>query len=168
LRFAMRTGRLPLHAFAAAALLDHVEHLETELADEIPVEQLVGHVSTVAIPLALILGAAASPYHVLRVARLLAAKPTRRALVAVIWLGASGRSAVAGDDLLQLLPQPFARDWRRAAAGKQKLAGASLDPLADIRLAEGIRNRLAFLFKPKPKKQQKPKTEFVVPKSATA
>jgi len=124
-RFAMRTGRLPLHAFAAEALLDYVGHLEPELADAIPVEQLVDRVSTVAIPLALILGAAATPDHVLCVARTLAAKPTRRALVAVIWLGASARSATTGDDLLQLLPEPFARAWRRAAAGRQKLAGAA-------------------------------------------
>jgi hypothetical protein len=164
LRYAMKTGRLPLHAFAAEALLDHVEHLEPELANEIPVEQLADRISTVAIPLALILGAVASPDRVLEVAQMIAAKPTRRALVAVIWLAASKRSAVAADDLLKLLPDTFARDLRRVASGNQKLAHASLDSLADIRLAEGIRSRLSVLFKAKPKKRSS-RTSFVITKA---
>lgn len=165
LRYAMKTGHLPLHAFAAEALLDHVEHLEPELAEEIPVEQLAGRISTVAIPLALILGAIARPDHVLQTAQMIAAKPTCRALVAVIWLAASQRSTVAADDLLKLLPDTFARNLRRAASGKQKLARASLDQLADIRLAESIRSRFSFLFKQKPKKRDS-RTSFI-PSKAT-
>jgi hypothetical protein len=158
---ALRSGPHHLHTLAANALLRNSEHVEETIGDEIELEHLAKRRASVACPLALVLGATAKPSHALSVAKDIAAVPTRRALVGLIWLALVERDPKTSEKVLKLLPDAFAKSFQKAANKGPKLPRDSLHSLADIRTAEEIMSRLEFMFRMQPKKAAK--SGFVKP-----
>jgi SpoVK/Ycf46/Vps4 family AAA+-type ATPase len=143
------SGTGPLHRIAANSLLDEVQHVSAAVTVRIDAAALARQPLSAAIPLAGVVGAAASPEQVVSTAQSLAVDPVRCALLIPIWRTALARGSLAAE-VAKWLPPGLVDALASALDDGPKLPLDALNELGDMRVVEAIKYTFRTLFAPDP------------------
>ncbi len=146
---ALKTGAPPQHRLASEALFQEYRYVPAALAGQISDQQLLRRAASIAVPMALLVGACAESERVLKATQAVAADSTRRALLVPLWFATHDSREALSREIARMLPQAIYEALLIAVSDGPKLARNSLESLGDFRVTEQVVSSLAILFEPR-------------------